>query len=217
MSARKAMLTGLAAATLIFTFCMVRNVEAKNSKVDLVPGHPEIKALTPADQVGVITTNFGKIVIRFFPEVAPNHVTNFKTLAGSKFYDGTTFHRVLPGFMIQGGDPNSKDDDLTNDGIGRGPRTLDAEFSTISHVKGIVSMARSQSPNSASSQFFIVVADSKHLDGQYSAFGKVVSGMDVADKIVGLKRNERDNPGKAALVKSITIEKAGDVLKFPLD
>jgi len=178
---------------------------------------PGIQPLTEKDEVAVITTGFGKIILRFYPQIAPNHVKNFKSLARSKFYDGTTFHRVIPGFMIQGGDPNSKDDNLDNDGIGRGPRTLNAEFSKTPHKKGILSAARSQSPNSASCQFFIMVDRAPHLDGQYSVFGEVVKGMDVADKIVALPCNEKNNPGKAATVKSITIEKAGEVLDFPLE
>jgi len=176
-----------------------------------------IRPLTENDEVCVITTGFGKIILRFYPQIAPNHVKNFKSLARSKFYDGTTFHRVIPGFMIQGGDPNSRDDNLDNDGIGRGPRMLEAEFSKTPHKRGTLSMARGQAPNSASCQFFIMVDRAPHLDGQYSAFGEVVKGIEVVDKIVALPRNERDNPGKAALIESITIEKAGEVLDFPLE
>jgi len=174
--------------------------------------------LTEDSEVAVIDTKLGSIVIRFYPHVAPNHVKNFISLAQSKFFDGTTFHRVIPGFMIQGGDPNSKDDDLKNDGIGGGPRRLMAEFNQIRHTRGIVSAARSSDPNSASSQFFIMVAPSyPSLDGQYTVFGKVMEGMDVVDQIVALPRNESDNPGKASLVKSVEIVKAGEVLKFPLE
>lgn len=183
----------------------------------VVPGAPEVKALTEDDEVAVISTAQGRIVLRFFPEVAPEHVSNFINLSKSKFYDGTTFHRVIPGFMIQGGDPNSRDDNLADDGMGRGPRNLQAEFSRVRHERGILSMARGQNPNSASCQFFIMVAEAPHLDGQYSAFGKVVKGLDVVDRIVELPRNENDNPGKAARVESITIQRAGDVLKFPID
>ena len=165
-------------------------------------------------EVAVIYTKQGTMVMQFYPDVAPGHVTNFMELARDKFYDGTTFHRVIPGFMIQSGDPNSKDDDLNNDGTGRGPKTLKAEFSDIPHTRGIVSAARSRNPNSASSQFFIVVADKyPSLDGQYTVFGNVFEGMDVADKIVNLPRNRMDNPGKAALVDSVRIE----VRKVPKD
>jgi cyclophilin family peptidyl-prolyl cis-trans isomerase len=186
----------------------------RETKVE-TPGSIE---LTEDSEVAVIESKLGSIILRFYPHVAPNHVKNFKSLAESKFYDGTTFHRVIPGFMIQGGDPNSKDDDLNNDGIGSGPRRLMAEFNQIRHTRGILSAARSSDPNSASSQFFIMVAPSyPTLDGQYTVFGKVIKGMDVVEKIVALPKNERDNPGKAALVRSIRIEKAGDVLDFPLD
>ncbi len=137
---------------------------------------------------------WGEIVLRFFPEVAPNHVKNFLDLAGKKFYDGTTFHRVIPGFMIQGGDPNSKNPDRATHGMG-GPGTrVKAEFNSTPHKRGVVSMARANDPDSAGSQFFICVADSHFLDWQYTAFGEVLSGMDVADKIVSVKRDGRDNP-----------------------
>ena len=153
-----------------------------------------------ADPIAVIETTYGTIVIQLFPDVAPGHVDNFVRLANEGYYDGTTFHRVIPGFMIQGGDPNSKDGDRSNDGQGghsaNGPNTfVNAEFSqTLTHKRGILSMARAQNPNSAGSQFFIVVADSNFLDGQYSIFGEVIEGMDVADKIVNVKKDSADNP-----------------------
>jgi len=150
--------------------------------------------------IAVIETTYGIIVIQLFPDVAPGHVDNFVRLANEGYYDGTTFHRVIPGFMIQGGDPNSKDDDRSNDGQGghsaNGPNTVvNAEFSQdLTHKRGILSMARAQDPNSAGSQFFIVVADSNFLDRQYSIFGEVIEGMDVADKIVNVKKDSADNP-----------------------
>ena len=153
-----------------------------------------------ADPIAVIETTYGTIIIQLFPDVAPGHVDNFVRLANEGYYDGTTFHRVIPGFMIQGGDPNSKDGDRSNDGQGghsaNGPNTfVNAEFSqTLTHKRGILSMARAQNPNSAGSQFFIVVADSNFLDGQYSIFGEVIEGMDVADKIVNVKKDSADNP-----------------------
>ena len=152
------------------------------------------------DPIAVIETTYGTIVIQLFPDVAPGHVDNFVRLANEGYYDGTTFHRVIPGFMIQGGDPNSKDDDRSNDGQGghsaNGPNTfVNAEFSQdLTHKRGILSMARAQDPNSAGSQFFIVVADSNFLDKQYSIFGEVIKGMDVADKIVNVKKDSNDNP-----------------------
>ena len=152
-------------------------------------------------QIAVIETNFGNIVIQLFPDVAPGHVENFVKLARDGFYDGSTFHRVIPGFMIQGGDPNSKDEDRSNDGQGGPGYTINAEFSDVPHKRGILSMARAQDPNSAGSQFFIVVADSNFLDGQYTVFGEVIEGMDVADKIVNVERDGMDNPLEKVTMK----------------
>ncbi len=136
----------------------------------------------------------GEIVLRFFPDVAPGHVKNFVKLSKEGLYNGTTFHRVIPGFMIQGGDPNSKSPDRASHGMGGPGHTVKAEFNSKPHKRGIVSMARSNDPDSAGSQFFICVADANFLDWQYTAFGEVVSGMDVADKVVSMKRDGRDNP-----------------------
>ena len=155
--------------------------------------------------VAVIETDFGNIVIEFFPDKAPGHVENFIKLANDGYYDGTTFHRVIPGFMIQGGDPNTKSDDRSSHGQGGPGYTINAEFNDISHVRGIVSMARTNDPNSAGSQFFIVVSDSPFLDKQYTVFGKVVEGMDVADKIVNVPRDNLDNPNDKVIVKRISI------------
>lgn len=136
----------------------------------------------------------GDITLKFYPEVAPNHVKNFITLANQKFYDGTTFHRVIPGFMIQGGDPNSKSPDRSTHGMGGPGHRVKAEFNSRPHKRGVLSMARANDPDSAGSQFFICVADAHFLDWQYTAFGEVVSGMEVADKVVAMKRDGRDNP-----------------------
>lgn len=149
----------------------------------------------PTETRAIITTNFGEIEIRFFPDDAPKHVENFVSLAKSGFYDGTIFHRVIPGFMIQGGDPNTKDkDNVGAYGTGGPGHSVNAEFNKRSHVRGTVSMARSRDPNSAGSQFFIVVSPSTFLDGQYTLFGEVVRGIEVADKIVAVPRNRRDLP-----------------------
>ena len=137
---------------------------------------------------------WGEIVLKFYQDVAPKHVENFIKLAKEKFYDGTTFHRVIPGFMIQGGDPNSKSSDRSQHGTGGPGYRVAAEFNKKPHKRGVLSMARAQDPNSAGSQFFVCVADSAFLDGQYTAFGEVVSGMEVADRIVSVKRDSRDNP-----------------------
>ncbi len=147
------------------------------------------------NQMAIIKTRHGNIKLEFFPEVAPNHVKNFVKLAKEGFYDGTIFHRVIPGFMIQGGDPKTKDIEARPFyGTGGPGYMIDAEFNNKPHARGILSMARSADPNSAGSQFFICVADSPFLDGQYTVFGQVVEGMDVVDKIVNEARDERDNP-----------------------
>ncbi|MCH6580526.1 MAG: peptidylprolyl isomerase [Nitrospinae bacterium] len=154
--------------------------------------------------IAVIETVHGTIKLEFFDDKAPGHVKNFKDLAGKNFYDGTTFHRVLPGFMIQAGDPNSKTDDRSSHGSGGPGYTIDAEFNDVKHERGVLSMARSGEPNSAGSQFFICVNDAFFLDGQYTAFGRVIEGMDVADKIVNEPRDSNDNPKKKMEIKSIS-------------
>ncbi len=158
-----------------------------------------------ADEIAIMETAHGTIKIKFFPDKAPNHVVNFKKLAKDGFYDGTVFHRVIPGFMIQGGDPNSKSTDRSTHGTGGPGHSVRAEFNDIKHERGILSMARSQDPNSAGSQFFIVVKDSFFLDNNYTVFGKVISGMDVADKIAAEPRDNRDNPLRRVTIKSIKI------------
>jgi peptidyl-prolyl cis-trans isomerase B (cyclophilin B) len=162
-------------------------------------------ALFAADKVAtkapkaIIKTKFGDMEVLFFPDKAPKHVENFVTLAKSGFYNGTIFHRVIPGFMIQGGDPNTKDPKKPETyGMGGPGHHVNAEFNDIPHRRGILSMARTNDPNSAGSQFFIVVKDSNFLDGQYTVFGEVVKGMEVADQIVSLPRNARDLPTERA-------------------
>tara|TARA_B100000029_G_scaffold142542_1_gene137747 strand:- start:5214 stop:6077 length:864 start_codon:yes stop_codon:yes gene_type:complete len=139
----------------------------------------------------VIITNRGKIKLRYYPEIAPKHCMNFKKLANSSFYDNTLFHRSIPNFMIQGGDILSRDIDPENDGLGNPGWSIDAEFNEISHKRGVLSMARGPDPNSAGSQFFICVSDAFHLDNKYTAFGEVIEGMDVIDKIVKSQTNYR--------------------------
>ena len=153
-----------------------------------------------------IETNLGNISFRLLPELAPETVRNFEKLARDGFYDGTLFHRVIPGFMIQGGDPNTKTGNKASWGTGGPGHTINAEFSSRSHLRGIVSMARSQDPNSAGSQFFIVTTDSAFLDRQYTVFGEVTSGMDVADKIVNLSRDDNDCPIEEAKMLRVTVE-----------
>ncbi len=152
----------------------------------------EIKSMS--ETMAVINTKFGDITLKFFSETAPNHVDNFIKLANDKFYDGTIFHRIIPDFMIQGGDPNTKSTNRSTHGTGGPGYQVKAEFSNKSHKRGILSMARSNDPNSAGSQFFICVADVPHLNGNYTVFGEVVTGLDVVDKIVAEKKDGRDNP-----------------------
>jgi peptidyl-prolyl cis-trans isomerase B (cyclophilin B) len=166
------------------------------------------------DEVAVIETGKGRIIVMFYPQVAPNHVANFKELANKKFYDGTRFHRCIPGFMIQGGDPKSKSMDMAGE-WGTGGNMVDgkekqvmAEFSGLKHTRGVLSMARSMDPNSASSQFFLMHQDSAQLDGKYSAFGRIVSGQEVVDEIVKTgdpNNNGAVQPNEAVLVKTIRI------------
>ena len=163
----------------------------------LAAGEAYVSAQTASGQVprAIIDTKFGSMEIRFFPDKAPKHVENFLKLAKAGFYDKTIFHRVIPGFMIQGGDPNTKDEkDTSKYGTGDPGYKIKAEFNDRPHVRGTVSMARSQDPDSAGSQFFIVVQDTSHLNGKYTVFGEVIKGMEVADKIVSQPRDNRDNP-----------------------
>ena len=170
-------------------------------------------------EIAVISTKFGDIKLEFFDEIAPKHVESFKLHAQNGYYDGTIFHRVIPGFMIQGGDPLSKSEDKSRHGTGGNAAKyfgigdensestwdLPAEFSATPHERGILSMARSQNPDSGGSQFFICVADARFLDNQYTVFGKVVSGMDVVDSIVNAPRDARDNPDDRIEMK-VTLE-----------
>jgi len=152
----------------------------------------------------LIKTNFGNIKIKLLPEIAPETVRNFITLTKSSFYDGTLFHRVIPKFMIQGGDPNTKESDKSVWGQGGPGYNLKAEFNSRSHLRGIVSMARATDPDSAGSQFFIVTSDSTFLDRQYTVFAEVVEGLEIADKIVNLPRDGNDCPLEEAKMLRIT-------------
>ena len=167
-------------------------------------------AALAGETVVTLKTTQGDIVLRFFPEDAPEHVKNFIEHSKSGYYTGTIFHRVIPGFMIQGGDPNSKDDDPSNDGMGgysyKGPGTsLDAEFNERPHERGTLSMARSQSPNSAGSQFFICHGAPSFLDGKYTVFGETIDGIEVVDAIVNQKRNKGDRPDVNQVILEVTV------------
>ena len=153
----------------------------------------------------IIKTSFGNIKFSLMSDIAPETVRNFSQLAKSGFYNGTLFHRIIPGFMIQGGDPNTKNPDKSTWGQGGPGYNLKAEFNTRSHLRGIVSMARATDPDSAGSQFFIITSDSTFLDRQYTVFGEVVEGMEVADKIVNLPRDGNDCPKQEAKMLEVTI------------
>lgn len=152
--------------------------------------------------------NGNKIEIELYPNIAPNTVNNFISLVKKEFYDGLTFHRVIPGFMIQGGCPDGT-------GMGGPGYSIKGEFNMngftndLKHTKGVISMARSANPNSAGSQFFLMVEDAPHLDGQYAAFGKVVSGIEEADKIVNVDRDYQDKPYEPQIIKKVTVDTFG--------
>ncbi len=164
-------------------------------------------------EVGVIETSMGKIVIEFYVKDAPQHVANFKKLANAGFYDSTTFHRVVPEFVIQGGDPLSKDNDRSNDGTGGPGYTIPAEIKA-KHVRGAVAAARlgdqvNPQRRSSGSQFYICLKDLPFLDGNYTVFGKVIEGMEVVDKIAKVPRDERDNPIESVVMKKVYVKKSG--------
>lgn len=156
-----------------------------------------------------IKTNKGTMKIELYPEVAPNTVKNFVSLVKQGFYDGTIFHRVIPGFMVQGGDPEGT-------GMGGPGYSIKGEFSgnrfknDLEHTRGVISMARSMNPNSAGSQFFIMVKDAPHLDGQYAAFGKVTEGMEEADRIVSANRDRNDRPLEDEVMEKVTVDTFGE-------
>jgi peptidyl-prolyl cis-trans isomerase B (cyclophilin B) len=182
-----------------------------------IPALPtgDAKAATPktseAKEVAVIKTSLGEMVVEFWPDVAPKTVDNFKSLAKKGFYDGTAFHRIIKGFMIQGGDPNTKDESKSASwGMGSPGYTIKAEFNDRPHVRGVLSMARSSDPDSAGSQFFICLGRAASLDHQYTAFGKIIKGDDVLGKLGDVpvgpgNRGENSRPVTRAGIQSIKI------------
>ena len=175
-------LTSFFALTVAFGLTMARAEEGKTDTNKVATA----KASQPADtnEVAVINTSDGEMVIGFWPDVAPKTVENFKKLAREGFYNGTAFHRIIKGFMIQGGDPLTKDPSAeARYGTGGPGYMINAEFSNRKHVRGVISMARSSNPDSAGSQFFICLAPAPNLDGQYTCFGKLIKGDDVLTKI----------------------------------
>ena len=177
------------------------------------------------NNVAVISTNFGDMVVDFYPDIAPLHVDSFMALANEEYFNGTTFHRVIPGFMIQGGDPNSRNENRATHGTGgragkffglgneEDPSTwlIPQEFSDTPHVKGILSMARTNDPNSASSQFFVCHDNANFLDNNYTVFGKVIDGLDIIDEIANVAKDQNDNPLERVEM-SIRIAKRSEVL-----
>ena len=159
--------------------------------------------------------NGGVIKAELYPEIAPNTVNNFISLVDKGFYDGVIFHRVIPGFMIQGGDPDGN-------GMGGPGYSIKGEFSRngfkneLKHKRGVLSMARTMDPNSAGSQFFIMVQDAPHLDDQYASFGKVIEGMETADEIVNAKRDWDDKPYEDQVMEKVTVETFGEDYKEPV-
>ncbi len=190
---------------LLFLLTMFTGLQGHAQQAPKKFSAQEIKKMSTTK--ALIETNFGNITLKFFPDVAPGHVKNFIDLAKKGFYDGTTFHRVIPGFMIQGGDPNSKSPDKRMHGQGGPGYTIKAEFNDRPHKRGTLSMARAQNPDSAGSQFFICVKDTPFLNKQYTVFGEVESGMDVVDKIVSQPRDPNDNPNDRVEMKVKIVEK----------
>jgi peptidyl-prolyl cis-trans isomerase B (cyclophilin B) len=164
------------------------------------------------NEIGVIETDLGRIVIEFFPKIAPQHCRNFKRLVNHGFYDGTSFHRVIRGFMIQGGDILSRDADPRNDGMGDPGYTVPAEFSNLPHERGVLSMARKgYNVNTAGSQFFICLAPAPHLNGQYTIFGRVVQGLEVVDKIVAANNSGKENPDHPVVMNKVKVVKRNEL------
>ena len=193
-----------AAGALVLGVALAMSAAAQTKKP--APKKKETKVTKPRDYahtLAVLKTSQGDITVKFYYDKAPNHVKNFIDLAAKGFYDGTLFHRVIPGFMVQGGDPLTKDPANAsvygtggNKDAQGNPVNLKAEFNDVSHRRGVLSMARASDPNSASSQFFLVVKDSPFLDRQYTAFGEVVTGLEVADKIVAESNTDPASGGR---------------------
>jgi cyclophilin family peptidyl-prolyl cis-trans isomerase len=196
-------------STLFFLFLVVQLTEAQK-KSTLTKRKQTVTFNDSLKNLVVVETTLGNVTIQLFDDKAPKHAANFRKLVREGFYTGTTFHRVIPGFMIQGGDPNSKDNDRSNDGLGGPGYTVEAEIG-ISHDRGVIAAARqgdavNPQRRSNGSQFYITVAEAKFLDGQYTVFGKVVKGMEVADKIVAVPRDANDNPLEKVSIKKVIIQ-----------
>jgi cyclophilin family peptidyl-prolyl cis-trans isomerase len=199
----------LSLAVIVAIGCRRQQGEAAKPVLPHVPDPPAGTLPVAVIQV----RGKGPIRIELLEHKAPKTVANFEKLAESGFYDGTTFHRVVPGFMIQGGDPNSRDRDPRNDGQGGPGYAIPDEFNDESHLRGVVSMANIGRPDTGGSQFFILVGDAPYLDGHHTTFGRVLSGMEVADAIVAVPRDEygrygpRDRPLDDVVIESVKIER----------
>jgi peptidyl-prolyl cis-trans isomerase B (cyclophilin B) len=208
-------LLGVVSFMLSMSLGAAEEVQADDKKK---AAKPETKAAAPdtakpvAKEVAVIKTSEGEMVLEFYPDVAPNHVENFKKLANKGYYDGQCFHRVIKGFMIQGGDPNTKDESKKDQWGQGGPGyTIKAEFNQKPHVRGTLSMARTPDPNSAGSQFFICHGSPSFLDGQYTVFGQLIKGDAVLEKIATTETEGPDRPVKRVTIESIKIVAADSI------
>jgi cyclophilin family peptidyl-prolyl cis-trans isomerase len=198
-------------ALVIMAFMVIMVAHAQQKSTTKQKGKNIVTAQTENPKKGmvIIETTLGSITIALNDSAAPKHAENFRTLAREGYYDSTTFHRVIPGFMIQGGDPNSRNSDRRTHGMGGPEHRIDAEIG-VTHDRGVIAAARqgdqvNPKRMSNGSQFYITVADAKFLDGQYSVFGKVVDGMDVADKIVAVPRDPRDNPLEKVMITTVRV------------
>lgn len=164
------------------------------------------KATPPTNEVAVLKTSYGEMTLSFWPDVAPKTVENFKKLAREGFYDGTAFHRIIKGFMIQGGCPNTKEGESGMPGTGGPGYKINAEFNKKAHVRGVISMARSSHPDSAGSQFFLCHGDAKFLDNQYTAFGQLTAGDDVLERIANVPTKSGGGGEKSTPIERVALE-----------
>ncbi|MBC2434828.1 peptidylprolyl isomerase [Clostridium saccharobutylicum] len=202
-------------SSLVLVGCGNKNTQSQGDSTSVTDESSDSKTGNENLPVVTITVeNYGVIQAELYPEIAPNTVNNFISLVKKGFYDNLTFHRIIKGFMIQGGDPKG-------DGTGGPGYSIEGEFTSngfansLKHTKGVLSMARAQDPNSAGSQFFIMTGDAPNLDGQYAAFGKVTSGLDVLEKIQSVKTKSNDAPIDKVVIKSITVDTKGVDYKEP--
>ena len=221
---KKNLINLLFVSSFLFTGCSetkkentLKNTDQSNISANLTEKEARLNVVK--EDYAIISTSYGDMTVKFFEGAAPKHVESFKMHAKNGYYNGTIFHRVIPGFMIQGGDPNTKGENKASYGTGGYAAkyygigleddsktwSLPAEFNNIKHTRGILSMARSNDPNSGGSQFFICAANVPHLNGKYTVFGQVVDGLEIIDQIINLPRDARDNP-KRRIEMSVKIE-----------